>query len=161
MNWHSRLMDACGYVPRGGEDGWGVSAAVPFSVTPIGRNGLAPLRTGRSLPGDKIPHQVDLFSLPHPIRDQSLKRTLGNRIALGLTSQPVCLWGQRRTPRLTSCPTPSSPPSSDRRKTRGQPAPRYRRRLRGSSVCFPVGSMLCEHRCPLRPVAARPTTASV
>jgi len=51
----------------------------PFSVTFIGRNGLAPLRTGRSLPGDKIPQQADLFSLPHPIRDQGLKRPAGNR----------------------------------------------------------------------------------
>jgi hypothetical protein len=57
----------------------GVSAAVPFSVTPIGRNGLAPLRTGRRLPGDKIPQQINLFSLPHPIRDQGLKRPSGDR----------------------------------------------------------------------------------
>jgi len=40
-----------------------VSTAVPFSVTPIGRNGLA------LLPGDRIPQQVDLFSLPYPILD--------------------------------------------------------------------------------------------
>lgn len=57
-----------------------MSAAVLISVTPIGRNGLAPVRTGRSLPGDKIPQQVDLFSPPHPIRDQSLKRSAGTRL---------------------------------------------------------------------------------
>src|SRR6266404_5601097 len=57
-------------------------------------------------------------------------------------------------------PTPSSPPSSGRRKTRGRLVPRFRQRLRESSFCFPAGSVPYEHHYPLLPATARPATAS-
>src|SRR5579864_174071 len=62
-------------------------------------------------------------------------------------------------PRLTSSPTPSSPPSSDRRRRPGQPAPRYRPTLRESSVCSPGGSAPCVPHYPSQLAAAQRGTA--
>jgi hypothetical protein len=103
--------------------------------------------------------------LPRPDRGLAAKVERAARVSKESSSRRTpWLWSNayfswNLRPRLTLCPTPSSPPLSDRRRTQGQPAPRCPQRLRENSVCFPAGSVPCVRRCPSQPATSRPGTA--